>query len=470
MYANDGDIDIDALMVLARKRIFAQDRALIVPIITTIETFASEHSNIIIGGMLGAHILCADDNYVTTKIDADLWVVEMYSNNIGKVMRECLLYLYDNLAHNSSYTGDRRTLILRAVANDRQYRIFCDYRHIATGYSLGARLGVDIDVNIIQPPSVMVGDVNINIMPRNIQIMYLCGLLCDPLRAADSSWTEYMKLLVKMFAMHDTDVTGSEDNMRTAKIRSTMPDDLDYVIIGESAIHAYMGTNGSNVRPQYLCAFNDIDGWVTKHNYRSHYVDVRLPNEVRMRKMIIHDDKKLVGDIFNALSFMPVSYNEWNEDSKVGAKHRRRHPKHRQRDDRQKRDYDHNHQRDYDHINKDYNDTQIQSAKIGSPFCVLYFIFIDVWALNFIARSARDDDVRDSMNSRIKYLKTIGARFFDWIMTQDSGSTIFPLTYVGTYEPMAVALRSKKKDQPMCALTASELDAMRDQIARTLNE
>jgi hypothetical protein len=155
---------------------------------------------------------------------------------------------------------------------------------------------------------------------------------------------------------------------------------------------------------------------------------------------------------------MPVPINEWNDaEIKVGAKFRR------------KKHYNHN--RDCD----DDNDSGIpvRSAKIGSPFCVLYFIFIDIWTLNFIVNNSHDTDVRASMNARINYLKVVGARFFDWIMKQtddESSSIIFPLTYAGNYEPISVALRSKKKDQPMCALTAPELDAMRDQIARQINE
>jgi hypothetical protein len=431
MYAQEGDIELREIISRAKREVIAQDRHHFMPVLRAIEEYAHDN-DMIIGGTVGVYATCGIS--VIDNEDADLWILELYAEEIEEKMRGCVRYLAQTLQHLASrdeadpariYLGDTRTILLRTAIADREYRLVCDYRMVAIGFSLGMRKGISITETIeaARIPRAPFGSAkSVLLMPISAQIMRVAHFMYDPLQS--KKWVSaHLPLLAQLFVILKNRVTSVVGAY--VEPRDGIDLDCPYALIGERAIAYYMGTK-PKARAQYLCSFEDIDDWLADHQYVGRYADVRAPYDFRYRKLVVHDKRDaIIADLFNALSFEPVPINEMN------------------------------------------------GIAIAAPFCVLHFLYLDIWALSFVARILQGD-ARNSLVARRAYLIKLGAQFFDWIVNQCEPEMMFPAKYIGIYasktEALLGAQTRKKASAPFSVLDSAKLVQLGKEIVARIEQ
>lgn len=447
MYAQDS-LNLGALVNSAEEYVLKHDRQMFLPLLRAVEQFAHD-KGILIGGRTGSYALC--DNPLVG-VDVSLWILELFSFNIEQDMKDCLTYLTEKMRELSTeefkaqqtrpeniYQGDYRTIVLRTTVEEREYSLWADYRLIAIGRSLGERKGIDI-TSIIHPVvrKGPFGTDGINVMPVDLQIMRVAHMLCDPTNA--SSWEKILvPQLVDLFAKCDesASTSGGGDSIEPPNKDESLDDshfDLDAgVIIGEQAVEYYIGVPvGKHVRKQYICSFTGLDEYIAANGMTMRYADLRVPDDFRVRKVVLHRDGRdgrdeVVADLFNTSSYEPIPVNF----ARNGP---------------------------------------LKGRKIASPFTVLRFLFIDIWALSFIIAASRDSS--SGVLGRQTFLRKLARRLFDWIQTKCPVSKLFPTEYTGIFIPEGAAKRQVKASHSMIRVVSmvpkKDLIVLRENIMHNM--
>jgi len=433
------------------------------------------------------------------------------------------------------YRGDWRTIFLRTIIPGQEYRLSADYRIVAIGYSLGERKGIDI-ASLIAPIAHRgpFGAARALLMPHDMLIENLAHQLSNPLRAGN--WSDYVAQICELFNARVTiggaddasgsdsdeeqDMTGgrrghrhhhrkdreradreqpraddrardyqrdreqqqqpreqprdreqlSRDHQRN---RGQQPSrdhqrdrereqpsrardsggDFDFrecLLIGEHAAEFYVNPSrnlGRRVRAQYICAFDDLDEYARSLRLATNRADVRVPNDFRLRKSILKDARgELIADLFNALAFEPVPYvvappavlARWRGG--VPGEHPLR-----------------------------------RTERVAAPFVVLRFLFVDIWALEYVAKSSRDGAIATAMRAQQEHLRDVAHALFDWIANARAINTLFPRTYAGIFAledaqkrqvkaKMEIASRAPARKGLMSAVAKKDLIALGNEI------
>ena len=178
-----------------------------------------------------------------------------------------------------------------------------------------------------------------------------------------------------------------------------------------------------------------IDEYAEHEHMTVRYNDVRVPDDFRMRKIVLrdkHDD--VAADLFNSLSYEPIPANKITQSSR--AKH-----------------------------SLCALHDEDSARYVAAPFAVLRFLFVDIWALSLIIERTHDDHLRHRQN----FLFKLAVSLFDWII--DGAATmdiLFPTTYIGIYMLESAAKRMQTRGKPikgpMSANDKKELIAIREKI------
>lgn len=449
MYAQDS-LDLGTLVNSAEKYVLKHDRQMFSPLLRAVEQFAHD-KGILIGGRAGSYALC--DNPLVG-VDVSLWILELFSFNIEQDMKDCLTYLTEKMRELSTdefkarqtrpeniYQGDYRTIVLRTTVEEREYSLWADYRLIAIGRSLGERKGIDI-TSIIHPVvrKGPFGTDGINVMPVDLQIMRVVHMLCDPTNA--SSWEKILvPQLIDLFAKCDesSSTSGGAESLNDAPLDDAPLDDVAHfdldagVIIGEQAVEYYTGVPvGKHARKQYICSFTGLNEYLAANGMTMRYSDIRVPDDFRVRKVVLHRNGRdghdeVVADLFNTSSYEPIPVNSAHNGP-------------------------------------------LKGRKIASPFTVLRFLFIDIWALSFIIATSRDSS--SGVLGRQTFLRKVARRLFDWIQTKCPVSKLFPTEYTGIFIPEGAAKRQIKTSQSMIRVVSvvpkKDLIALRENIMHNM--
>lgn len=429
-----GEFDFDKLAQSAQEYVLKNDRRAFLPILRAIERFAVTRK-MIIGGRVGIHTIC---EIPIEGVDVNLWILELYSLDIERDMNDCIGAITTELqnAHESSrvdeiYQGDYRTIILRPSVPEREYQIWADFRLVAIGYSLGERQGIDI-TGIIAPISRTgpFGTEGSLLMPSDVQIMRVTSALSNPMFAGD--WAIYLRQLCNLFQhtlTHDghregagADDGGAEETEAKTKVPFSLKQG---VLIGEYAVAYYLGEGERTTkyaRPQFICSFDGVDEFAEDEHFTTRYSDLRVPNDFRARKIILRDARgEIVADLFNALAYEPIPVNTI----------KRRIP-------------------------------HIETTMIASPFVVLRFLFVDIWALSFVMKKSASEK---PLRQRQHFLRGLARKLLTWILeSKVELDMLFPVKYVGLYIPEAVAKRQEAYRKHIHAETTSAV-SKKDLIA-----
>jgi hypothetical protein len=445
-----GDIDIEKLTAEAREYVLRNDRKAFLPVLRRIERFAQSRK-MIIGGRIGSRALLSAG--AVGSIDMNMWALDLYSADIEKDMRDCLADVTQFFSATSApapapesspsgtsqteprparvkenpddiYNGDPRSFVLRPTFPGREYRMWADFRNVANGYSLGERKGIDI-VGIIAPTIAagLFGTRDVLLMPRDMQIMICAHSICNPGFASD--WAQLFAQLCDLFSLNPRNGGFARNEgakgAKGAKARFILEDGI---LVGEYAVEYYVGekiAKDTRARPQYLCSFEGLDDYVAREKMTARFIDVRAPDDFRARKMILRNrNGDIVADLFNAPSYEVVPVN----DITGGTKARK------------------------------------YARLVASPFAVLRFLFVEIWALAFVIEMAHDG--ADSLRKRQNFLRAIASKLFGWILAarDKDVDTLFPATYMGIYIPEGAAKRKQmmgKFQGPMSTVDTKKL-------------
>jgi hypothetical protein len=421
--------NIDETIARAKTYVIQNDRNLFLPILRAIEKFAFARK-MIIGGRAGTHALC---HMPIDGVDVDMWILELYGLDIESDMIACLEEVTRAMKElvgadragggvkerpDDIYNGDYRTIILRPSLPGREYRLFADFRLVAVGHSLGERQGIDIGglIEPVRAPGPFGGESLL--MPRDLQIMRVAHMLCDPMQAGN--WASQVAQLGHLFSAtdvsggSDTDASGSSEPIGSGdeRARPTFTGLASGVLIGEFAVEFYTGVAApQRARLQYACTFEGVDEWAESKKMSVRYADMRIPDDFRMRKAILRLQKneEIIADLFNVLAYAPVPVN------KIGGKRLSR---------------------------------QVSTQLVAGPFAVLRFLFVDIWALSFIIKRSQDK----KLASRQAFLRGVAMRLWEWIVGATSVAALFPAQYEGLY----VAESVTKRRQMISARTTYE--------------
>lgn len=482
MYSREGDIDIARIEDDARAYLLHNDRFKYLPVLAAIERFASSHA-MIIGGRIGVITLSAqrDGSQIDT-IDADLWMLELFSSNIHEDMVKCMETVTREVSENDIYVGDPRTIMINPVIHEREYRLVADFRIVAIGRSLGMRVGVNITklvidasgegrglfsemekrvrivstdarsalyrtksdarsalyrrANIIMTQSMASSTqsadadyVPIRVMPRTLQIMRLAHMLCNPDLA--SKWSSYVEQIGDLFVNVATEIgiehsggsiVGARDDALTM-----LRERYGALIIGEHAVSYYVGDQrvASRAREQYIMTFDNIEELCANAHLTHARIDVRVPDDFRARKIILRHGDDVVADVFNTVDYEPVP-------------------------------------------------VVTDGARYASPWCVIRFLFIDIWSLDAIIEGMRATDstggARESLRARQRYLGALARKLFDWMCVEQLGK-IFPRTFEGFAVPESAAKGRANKGMRLMsesAQSAETLGTLREELAKKI--
>jgi hypothetical protein len=296
------------------------------------------------------------------------------------------------------YQGDARTLMLKTIVENREYQILADYRVVAVCKSLGERRGINI-INIISPivkKGLFSGE-NVQIMPRNLQIMRILHLLCMPGTdaAIAKQWVNMLSRLNLLWDINTTVIDGGKHDRdsqqyETANIANWENLNREGILIGEIAANYYLGhKEHHNDRAQYLCSFDGFVTYAEHSGVNKTFNDLRVPDDFRLYKYVIksNGDEKFIADIFNAPDYELIPYIIAND-----------------------------------------------GRKIASPFCVLRFLYVDIWTLDFVIKLMTNrSDTQHLLTMRKNKLYNIASELYEWIINCDNISLLFPITYAGTY-------------------------------------
>lgn len=450
MYA-DNAINITKIISSAEEYVITNDRKTYLPILHSIEEFAANQGagKMIIGGQAGIFALC--DNPIRG-INPELWMLELFSLDIASDMKALLEFVTQRLRDwnredkrkpEDIYSGDYRTIMLRTSMPDREYILFADHRVVAVGKTLGERKGTSV-MDAIRP--VMghgpFGTPNIALMPRELQIMRVCHSLCMPNLAGDWA-TTFIPLLCSLFnlkfpASSDAgEHTGGVEAAASADVDAPVPSraifDLSKAILtGEYAVSYYTGAKiPRNARMQYVCSFEGLDDYVMREHMTMKYIDLRVPDDFRLRKITLRDrNDHFVADLFNQLSYEPIPVNHVNDDDIHGHG-----PK-----------------------------------LIASPFNVLRLLFVDIWALSFLIEMHEEEQEAQRFRNRQRSLRDLAIQLWKWIIEKCPVSVLFPTEYVGIYEVessakrKATARKGSKEPQQASAIAKKDLIDLRTEL------
>ncbi|MFA5176607.1 MAG: hypothetical protein WC440_00480 [Candidatus Omnitrophota bacterium] len=472
MYSHEGSCNLDIARIEedARAYLLRNDRFKYLPVLASIERVASARG-MIVGGRIGVVALSHDAQVDT--IDADLWMLELFSPNIHDDMIECMKIVTREMGENDAYIGNARTIMVVPIIHEREYHLIADFRIVAVGRSLGTRVGVDVTKLVVdaskegrglfnelemmmtrerehgsttmrastimaQSMALILRDrsddarVVIRVMPRTLQIMRLAHMLCNPDLA--SKWSSYIGQIGDLFDGIDAEIGIEHEGARHEQHRdmtaiTALRARYGAITIGERAVIHYISGHNSvhsaqmpkRAREQYIMTFDNVDELCASEHLTYARIDVRVPDDFRARKVILRHGDDIVADVFNTVDYEPVPVVI---------------------DDK--------------------------GEQYASPLCVIRFLFIDIWSLDAIIEgmSSRENSTGacEALRTRQRYLGALARKLFDWmICAQDDErlAIIFPRTFEGFAVPESSAKGRANKGMRLIAESAQTVETLR---------
>jgi len=397
----------------ATRFVLTNDRARFLPIMIALESTARKH-HAIIGGRSGMDALLGIDR----GIDDDEWILEIYAKSAVSFVKAAMESISATVA-NDTLALDLRTIMSREIISGERYEISAEYRPVARIMSLGERGGSNL-IDYITPVMLRgpFGTADVPLLPHNLHIMRLSHLIYIP--GGDgkqaAKWPVYATQIARLYDKFIPRIIAGAGNENIEM--HVVPDwselDKSALIIGEPAVEWYTGIKRPRMRSQYLASFAGIDEWAHTEGTDIGYINPRVPDDMRLRKATIRSRGY---DIYNSPTYEPIPYN-----------------------------------------------TAPDGRRFASPFCVLRFLFVEMWTLEGIAR--RDDNMR----SRINHLLHIARSLFDWIRDAPL-DILFPTTWAGFYvrENAAMLQRSKKLAQPLFLMDKGDILDLAEHIADVIH-
>jgi hypothetical protein len=361
MYTEDV---LNELTPIAEKFIFENNRSLYIPFFIEAEKFCIEN-DILIGGKIGLDILM---HKALTK-DSFMW--HLYTDDVYNIARD----LTDTLYNVKSNHIDVRTIGLRTDIKHHEFTIWINAVMIFKIYSLDKYRGVKL-ISVMGPTS-MPGYFYettlkpVKLIPEEIQLIEIYRTLYSPEKS--DLWQEYLTIEDNIYSSMRKNIIDKQYidggsafnkiNCDKLLLRKLIPG--ENVLIGDYAINNLenptLEINKTKSRLQFITS-SDIKTLVKKVSSILTYdnnslrkigsnikvtfakFNLNIPSDFQIIKYtlyaVINNEQIPIADVFNSLEYELIPYSNVDFEGK--------------------------------------------KLKIGNPFVLLKFQFIDIWLIKLI--------------------------------------------------------------------------------------
>lgn len=393
---------IKTIEPLAEEFVFNNDRMLYKPFFERAEQFCSDN-NVLIGGPVGVHML------IKKEINKDLFVWDLYCDDIFQTSKN----LATALSEVKSPHVPSRTVALQTNIRHKEFTIFVYTRMLFKIYSLDKYRGVKLSEMMCQntTPGYFT-QVPIKCICAEMQLIETYRILYTPAKMA--MWQAGLDIEDKLFAVATgpaSDIKGGrEQSCDYQKVLVQLLTKSPHVLIGDHAL-SDMGLITNPARIQIISS-DDIEiirTLVEKTicNQRTKINQVKyslnIPSDFQITKHTLYitsgKDQTPIMDVFNSSQFEMIPYY-WGRDKYAGV-------------------------------------------RIGNPWVILRFLFIDIWVLKLIMRMSGD---AKPMKCKISTNVSRAALVRKFISTRGPTEAFQLSNYAGTYINETIAKKKLIKE------------------------
>lgn len=409
---------VKELEQLADQTVLDNDRLLYRPFFERAELFCAEN-NILIGGRVGIDLL------VGREVHRDSFFWELYCDDTFNNAKTLANALYKT--HSPHVPA--RTVSLRTDIKHREFTISVNTRFLFRFYSLDKYRGLKL-VNVMGPAarSSYFTHTQIKLIPEEIQLIDVYRTLYSPVKV--SMWKDELENENKIYELIQdyidtkaiSEITGGGNDLRHASrdMSSLLLEKIlsgdDHVVIGDYALAA-LGLENSPSRMQFITKM-DIDT-LTDHigklfarsykhfaKFKTTYVkySLNIPSDFQILKYTIYlndgKEKTAIADVFNSGQFEMIPFTR----TKI---------------------------------------QQYAKCRIGNPWVLLRFLFIDIWTLKLILNIGKDNPeyIKNKIKTNIRRANALRE-----IILKDLTSSFQLTDYIGTFINETVAKRKLIKE------------------------
>ncbi len=385
---------------LAEKFIMDNDRMLYRAFFEAAETFCAKNS-VLIGGRVGV------DLAVGRPLDRDSFFWDLYCDDTFIVVKNLVI----ELSNVRSPHIPAKTAALQTNIRYKEFTIYINARMLFRVFSMEKYRGLKlIDV---MGHSVYTGyftGASIKCVPEEIQLISIYRNLYTPARLAQ--WKAEMENEGKIYgrlrqSIHEkaTRVTGGGGHDDITACLLKVVQDNSYVLVGDYALAA-LGLTQSTVRVQFIAsdAIEEVRKRCERCVKRGKVTHVRfslnIPDDFQIVKhslyMMVNGKQTAIADVFNSTAFEMMPFI-----------HERR-------------------------------------LRLGNPWVLLRFLFIDIWVLKLILNlGSAADSVRNKIAANIKHVDALRTKY----LSPPKYDQLFQLTdYAGQYMDDYVAKKKLIKE------------------------
>lgn len=376
MYSN---IDVTTIIPAAEEFVMANDRSLYEPFFETAEKFIAQN-DILIGGKTACDLAAG------RPLNRDSFFWELYCDSTYSISRQLAVAL----ANTRSPHVPARTTELQTNIKHVEFSIFINARPLFKIYELNKYRGVKLAE--VMTPHILTGYYGntIKCISNELLLVDIYRQLYSPSRLAE--WTSALDTESKLFAANTTATTGGAENI-VDKFVKNIPKDA--VIIGDYAL-ALMGRTPTGRKIQII---SEISGEEILKRFPRTTVEkhkLNIPSDFQIKKYTVYTSdgrsQTPVIEVFNSSKFELIPW------------------------------------------------VKIGGYKVGNPWVLLRFIFIDIWTVRVIMKMTGKD-----LSSRIQKLYSNATSTRAVVMKNIESS--FQLTnYTGKYISEQVAKKKLIKE------------------------
>jgi hypothetical protein len=413
---------VDKLRPEAEKFVLENDRMLFAPFFAAAEKFFVDN-NVVVGGKIGIDLLTNN-----TTITKDSFVWDVYTDDTFATAKE----LADSLSKVESSHIPARTVALQTSIRHREFIIYVNTRLLFKIYSMDKYRGLQL-ISVMGPVKRKgyFSDAILNVIPEEIQLIDIYRTLYSPSKSKfwslDIETEEIIYNQIRdSIEEKATEITGGArfnrpacDQILIHKIIATSSN----VLIGDYAL-SLIAEKSASINPSRLQFISDvpIEDLVSriekvltsdKNAARKIGVDrvkissvkynIHIPSDFQITKhtlyAIVGQDQTPIADVFNSTTYEMIPYWIVSYDGK--------------------------------------------NIKIGNPFVLLKYQFIDIWILKLIMNIGNEK--KEFLKTRIKSL-ILHTDYLRELVKKLMASNVEKLFQLENYEGINInELTAKKK-------------------------
>jgi hypothetical protein len=421
MYSSTGVVD--SLILCAEEFVLQNDRMIYSEFFKRAEEFCIDNE-VIIGGAVGIDML------IGKSLSKDTFFWELYTDDTFNIAKS----LADTLSEVKAPHVDSATIALQTNMRHREFTLMINTRWLFKIYSMDKYRGMKLAT--IMGPVMRDGyfsSQQVSLIPEEMQLMDIYRTLYTPSKA--SSWGESIEIESKVYNMIENLATKgidggaqfdrvSSDKIILRRILASGP----YIVVGDYALAAFDKKTSPN-RLQFISS-DPIDSLaqniskaltlerdslrrVSVTHDKVTYVryNLNIPSDFQLTKYTIYANVKgsqvAIADVFNSTEYEMVPFS-----------------------------------------NVEYNQVKY---KIGNPWVLLRFQFIDIWILKLIINLGKVKNTNDDfLIKRVKSLvnSTSRVRAYALSMLDTDSTKLFQLdNYLGDNTSDIVAKKKLIKER-----------------------